>query len=421
MSSTSIDPSPQQEAVFDRLRQTFARSYVGHVALVASNSFFEQKVRRVLPGDNAPQIVQWPVSGAEPGSSGVAVAFLGPDLPSESAIAMAQAIDREHPDVYIVIVANPTAELFEQALRVGARDVVAPNVGEAKLAEVMERAVETASRRRQQASTAKEAGGSRHRVISVLSPKGGVGKTFISTNLAVGLGQFTPNDVALVDLDLQFGDIAASLHLMPEHTFADATRSTMAREASMVKIVMAAHESGVYTMCAPDDPAQADDITYDQSAEIIKQLSRSFSTVIIDTPAGLDPHSLAATEISTDLLFVCSVDVASVRALRKELEALDRLGMTYQSRSLVINRSNAPGGARPEDVETAIGLKAVLSLPADPAVLAAANQGNPIVRADPKSLISKRVMAYCETFIGRDEQSAPTAKSGLSLPWRRGK
>ena len=190
----------------------------------------------------------------------------------------------------------------------------------------------------------------------------------------------------------------------------------------MVKVFMAAHESGVYAMCAPDDPAQADDITYDQTTEIVRQLSRSFSTVIIDTPAGLDPHTLAATEISTDLMFICSVDVASVRALRKELEALDRLGMTYQNRVLIINRTNAPGGARPEDVETAIGLKAVLSIPSDAAVLAAANQGNPIVRADPKSLISKRIVSYGEQFLGRDDSAASAARGGgLSLPWRRGK
>ena len=122
-------------------------------------------------------------------------------------------------------------------------------------------------------------------------------------------------------------------------------------------------------------------------------------------------------------MFVCSVDVASVRALRREIEALDRLGMTYQQRHLVLNRANASGGARPEDVETAIGLKASLQLPTDPLVLTAANQGLPMVRSDPKSAIAKRFIAYADILadIEGPKRKDRDHKPALSLPWKRSK
>jgi pilus assembly protein CpaE len=118
-------------------------------------------------------------------------------------------------------------------------------------------------------------------------------------------------------------------------------------------------------------------------------------------------------------VFVCSVDVSSVRSLRRELDALDRLGMTHQQRHFVLNRFDAPGGARPEDVETAVGMRATVMIPGDRNVLAAANQGIPITVADPKSAISRKFMTFTETFTGIGV-AAQQQKSKTSF-WRRGR
>jgi pilus assembly protein CpaE len=130
----------------------------------------------------------------------------------------------------------------------------------------------------------------------------------------------------------------------------------------------------------------------------------------------LDPHALSVIDIATDLVFVCSVDVSSVRSLRRELDALDRLGMTHQKRHLIINRFDAPGGARPEDVEVAVGMRASLLLPVDRNVLAAANQGVPITVADPKSPIAKSFMTFAETLTGRQTTAVTTKKTPF---WKR--
>jgi pilus assembly protein CpaE len=371
---------------------------VGDVVTIAATQRFELTIRKVLSTHRGPRMMRWPVRADTPESDKVAVAFIGPDLPPQEMIAQAQLLDRDHPHIYLVLCTNPVPGLFEHALRAGVRDVVSPDATEDAIYTVLERALEIAANRRASAPVPVETPEQkRKRVITVLSPKGGVGKTFVSSNLAVALLANQPGSVAVVDLDLQFGDIGNAMHLTPEHTIVDAARA-MNGEASMLKVFLTPHESGLYVMSAPEDPAEADEISYENSITIVRLLSETFPTVLVDTCAGLDSHALAAAEAATDLVFVCSVDVASVRSLRKELDALERLGMTTQRRHLVLNRIDAPGGARPEDVEVALGMEASMSIPTDRAVLAAANQGIPLTYGDQRSNVSKRFLQFANTF-----------------------
>ena len=91
-------------------------------------------------------------------------------------------------------------------------------------------------------------------MVSVVSPKGGVGKTTVATNLAVGLAQRVPNSTVLVDLDVQFGDVASALDLEPEHFLADAVHATAKRDSMVLKTFLTQHRSGLYVICAPARP-----------------------------------------------------------------------------------------------------------------------------------------------------------------------
>ncbi|MDD9204957.1 P-loop NTPase, partial [Georgenia sp. 10Sc9-8] len=95
------------------------------------------------------------------------------------------------------------------------------------------------------------------RVISVVSPKGGVGKTTVATNLAVGLAQAEAHSTVLVDLDIQFGDVASALDLQPEYTLPDAVTGPASRDTMVLKTFLIQHETGLYVICGPDSPAAA--------------------------------------------------------------------------------------------------------------------------------------------------------------------
>jgi pilus assembly protein CpaE len=399
----------------------------GDVAVVASTPDFEMRVRRALSAGRGPRMVRWQANaGDRPESGNIAVCFIGPDLATDDMISLAQEIDRDEPGCYLALVSDPTPGLFERALRAGVRDVVTPRAELEEISVILARGLDLAAKRKPTAPPVTIAEPPKpqlpedgKRVIVMIAPKGGVGKTFVSSNLACLLGSVARTEVAYLDLDLQFGDVATSLHLNPEHSTVDAARAVINGENQMMKVFLIPHDSGIYSLAAPDDPADSDDISYEHSAAIARQLNHNFRYVIVDTAAGLDSHTLAVAEIATDFVFVCSVDVASVRGLRKVLDAFDRIGMHNAQRHLVINRSDAPGGARPEDVETALGLKAGLVLPFDRAVLTSMNQGSPIAYSDPKSPIARKFMTFAEAFAEMPSSVPAAPKSGLGLPWRK--
>lgn len=421
MSNTDLDP--------DTGAKSLLRG-IGDVAVVASTPDFEMRVRRALSSGRGPRMVRWSIDNDQSEDHQVAVVLIGPELPPDQMLATAQKVDRDHPGAYVALVAESIPGLLEKALRAGVRDVISPTAEISQIYDLLARGLESAQTRKP-APVAPQAvepttptaigDDSGHRIIAVISPKGGVGKTLMAVNLACALGAVHRNEVAIIDLDLQFGDVAASMHIAPEHTSVDAARGVGRGESSLIKVFLHNHDSGVFVLCAPDDPAMADDITYDAAVAITRQLSTAFPHVVVDTSAGLDPYTLSIAEVATDLLFVCSVDVASVRSLRKTLDAFDKLGMRSQRRHLVINRSDTPGGARIEDVETALGIKAITSIPASPTVLTSVNQGSPVAYSDPKSPLARKFQQIAEVFSDEVVAIPTSTKSSIGLPWKRSK
>jgi pilus assembly protein CpaE len=129
------------------------------------------------------------------------------------------------------------------------------------------------------------------RVITVLSPKGGAGKTTLAVNTAVGLARYYPKDVVILDTDLQFGDVGTALGLNPETTIYDAV-ATGLEDPVALKLRLVPHFSGAWALCGPNHPAQADAITPEHIATIVQQLKATFKYVIVDNEPGLGERSL---------------------------------------------------------------------------------------------------------------------------------
>jgi pilus assembly protein CpaE len=331
---------------------------------------------------------------------GADVVSLGPRLPLEVLLEIAETFDRERPDICVMLVASPTPDLWERALRAGVRDIVQPGASVEEVSRALARAVATVKRRRAgyTPSAAEPAPSCSSRVITVLSPKGGAGKTTVATNLAVGLAGAMPGQVALVDLDVHFGDVPSALGLQPEHTLTDVVHSSGPADSTMLKVLMTCHSSSLYVMSSPDAPADGDEVTSEHAAYVVQALASELAIVIVDTPGGLDELTLAAVDVSTDLLFVCGLDVASARALRKELHVLDRLGWTSQRRHLVLNRSDPRIGLAASDIETLLGLTADVVLPLERAVTISMNEGAALIETDPRAPISRQLGMLVERF-----------------------
>jgi pilus assembly protein CpaE len=248
------------------------------------------------------------------------------------------------------------------------------------------------------------------KVIVVISPKGGSGKTAVSSNVAVALGQRHPGRVVAVDLDVQFGDLGTALSLNPEHTLAQLARTSQI-DATTVKLFLTPYEHGLYVLAGANDPADADSITHTHVSAVVPLLAQNFDYVVVDTPAGLDERTLAAIECATDLLLVSSLDVTSIRSLRKELDALDQMAIKAQ-RTLVLNRSDAKVGLNASDVEEALGMPITCSVPASRELPLALHLGIPVVINEPKSAAARQLQELALHF-------APVEAEKARKGWRR--
>ncbi|MGH9182103.1 MAG: AAA family ATPase, partial [Acidimicrobiales bacterium] len=224
------------------------------IALVTPDASFELDLHAALPDLGPGHHRRWKEEylridptkvAAEVTDDGADIVCIGPGLTPAVALQLANAFDLECPNVCVLVMAEPTPDLVHEALRVGVRDVVSPTGDPVELARALDRARETAERRLRAHEDAAHPPRS-SRVITVVSPKGGTGKTTVATNLAVGLAKGRPGQVAIVDLDVQFGDVATALQLTPRSSLANVAACPDALTATMVKVFLTAHPSGLY-------------------------------------------------------------------------------------------------------------------------------------------------------------------------------
>ncbi len=391
------------------------------LVLATENAEFEARVRDAFGGELDGPLRYWRDDLLDDprecvralANGGTRVVALGPGLPEEQALQLAHTFDEQRPDISVLIVAKPSTGLLRSALRAGARDVISPETPAAELHEAIERAFATAANR----GNADDEEGSDRRVIVTLCPKGGAGKTTLSSNLALGLAKAVPGDTVILDLDLQFGDVASALGLMPELTFSDATRALDVLDATTLKAHLTSHPDGLFALCAPLSPTDADHLTTAHVERVVRLLADSFRYVIVDTPSGLDENTLAAMEFATDLILLSATDIPSIRSTRKEIDALRVIGKPQQQWHVVLNRADAKTGLTIPVVEQALGVKVDVAIPSSRAVPLSLNQGEPVISADPHATVSLAMQQIVSRFA--PVAAAPTGGRSSGPFWRR--
>ncbi|MCU1574578.1 MAG: pilus assembly protein CpaE [Micrococcaceae bacterium] len=391
--------------------------------LVTPDPTFVERLSTAISGELAGGIQQW--SGAafphdtaslfsqQQGKHLPEVVLLGPGVPPAQALDLAAAVDRQYPGISVLLVHPHDHETTVAAMRAGVRDVLDPTAEHTDITALLHRAVQAASHRRSALapSAIAEEGTVEARVISVLSPKGGAGKTTIATNLAVGLAALAPHNTVLVDLDLQFGDVAHALQLNPEQSVAEAVRGAAPRDTMVLKSYLSAHPTGLYVLCAPASPAAEADITAQDVAHLLEQLASQYRYVVVDSGAGLSEHTLSALDRSTDYLFVAGMDVPSIRGLRKELDVLKSLGMVAPHQHVVLNSADPRDGLSLRDVEAALGQKVDVVVPFRRDVRLSTNRGIPLLQSGKRDPATRELRKLLGRFAAPGK---PTAARGVA-------
>jgi pilus assembly protein CpaE len=341
----------------------------------------------------------------------VLATIIGPSLTDRDALALAGALQQGTPDISVLLIRrHESGELIRQALNVGVKGVLSSASDETAVRTAAARAVEIARTLRGRlgggAPTDNGEGRAPGKVVTVFSSKGGCGKTFLSTNLAVSLAR-NGAEVALVDLDLHFGDVAIMLHLFPSHTIYDAAQNP-SLDALSLKSFLTRHDSGIWALVAPTEPTVADTINPGTIGNILKLLRSAFDYVVIDTPPAFSEPVLAAFDESDWLIMLATLDVPSIKNLRLTLQTMELLHFPKGRIRVVVNRADSKVGLRLPDVEKLLSSPVDTTIPSSRSVPLSVNKGSPIMLEEPKGPVAesiRRVAAQLtEPQIGRTKQ-----------------
>ena len=238
-------------------------------------------------------------------------------------------------------------------------------------------------------------------VITVFGTKGGIGKTTLAVNLAVALTRQKAK-VAILDLDLQFGDTQMFLGLDVKETIAELIQEQRVPTIDNIRNYFVLHASGVHLLCAPASPEYAEGINAAQVEPILNILRTYYDYIIVDTSAEFSDVNLLALEAASTILYLTGLDISLLHNSKKNLLIIDSLNQKNKVK-LVVSR-DFKGDITIGDVEKIMGEKVFARVPADYIeAVKALNQGIPLVSGMTKSPIAKEILRIAGILSNKGE------------------
>ncbi len=332
----------------------------------------------------------------EKSSADLVVANLDP-APDGIMAAVGQA-SKTHADMtFLATSAKDDAGLIRSAVRAGFSDVV-------KLPDESDRLAEEIGNLRHRA----EGDGSRGSIVSVLGSAGGVGCTTVAVNLAVELAEKSGVEVALVDLNFQFGHVAMMLDLDIQHSIADLCGESRDVDTRIVQKAIIKHKSRVHVVPRPREFEDTEGLTASGCVQLLTVLRQMYPYVVLDGPNRSDATALAVLDICAWNLLVVQPLVTAARNAKRILSALQKYGFDGQPLQVICNR--AGGGLshlNAQRLEKSLGAKILLSIPDDwTSVSAAINLGEPLAMNAPRSKARDAIRELADKIRGSGAESA---------------
>ena len=311
---------------------------------------------------------------------------------------LAERIILHRPKTFVVLVADSLdVEIMQEAVKVGCHNLIEFPATSKEFAEYIKSVYNNESIRIKSLSN-KDTLVWASRVITVFGAKGGLGKSTIAANLAVKLAE-KRKKVALVDLDLQFGDLNIFLDLEPKDTIVELVQDVVTPNIDSVRSYMAVHSSGVHVLCAPRSPEYAELVSADKVQSLLSLLRTYYDYVIVDTSPSFTDVTITAIESSSILFFVTGLDISILRNSKLSVSLLESLQQTDKIR-LVVNRAVDMNSITINDVQKIIGYPIWAKLPSDYKVAVnALNRGVPFVTGAPNSKLSASISGLTEILI----------------------
>ncbi|MFN8405011.1 MAG: response regulator [Anaerolineales bacterium] len=385
------------------------------VLIVDDVSETRENVRKLLQFESDVEVVGVARTGKEAIQSSLEfdpdVVLMDINMPDMDGIAATEAIRARQPAVQVVILSVQNDQNYmRRAMLAGARDFLTkPPMGD-ELISAIRRAGTMAQSERSKNVVAQQpvasmggAGGAsfgygaRGKIVTVYSPKGGAGCTTLAVNLAVVLNN-DDTRVALVDANLQFGDVAMFVNEQGKNTIADLAPRAEELDTEIVEEVMLKHAaSGLHILAAPSRPEYADKVTSGQLSKVLEFLQKLYAYVIVDTSAYLNDNTLAAIDVSDLIVLITTQDIPSIKSCRLFLDLLQTMGVEKDRILFVMNRFDKRVNITPDRVTENLKQEVAAVIPLDEqTVVKAVNRGVPFMLESRNQPAGRGILSLAE-------------------------
>lgn len=303
---------------------------------------------------------------------------------------------------FIVLSEDLSQDFLLRAMRAGVREVLAARPAAAELVAAVDHVAEKFGSQ----------GAAQGKVLAFISCKGGSGATFLATNLAYALSAGGAKRVALIDMNLQFGD--ASLFVSdskPLATLSDVATQIHRLDPSFLSSSMVSVTPNFSVLAAPSDPAHASDVKPEHIDAIIKLARRQYDFIVLDVGRSLDPVSIRALDHADTIYPVLQTTLPYIRDGKRLLTVFRNLEYGNDKVELIVNRHDNNSDIRLKDLEEAFDTTHLRTMPNHyDAAAKSVNQGVPVTRLAPDSQLSMALMSMARSLTG---EAAPAQAAGM--------
>jgi pilus assembly protein CpaE len=371
-----------------------------------------ENIRRLLQFERDMEVV----GGARTGKEAITMArdtqphvvIMDINMPDMDGITATEAVLKELPSAQIVILSvQNEPDYMRRAMLAGARDFLPKPPSADELVSTIRKVGQRALTQAVITPTvqgpgapvsASTAHGVHGKIIVVYSPRGGVGRTMVSTNLALAL-QTEDTPTIIVDAALQFGDVAACLNLQTRNSLIDLVDQVGELDTELVDRISVHHPSGLKVIAAPARPEQAEAVQGAQVSKVLRFLATMFHYVVIDTSSALNESTIGAIDSSDIVVLIGAPDLPTIKNLRMFFELSEALNLTPQKIVLIMNRMDKRYGISAEKVADLLKQPILAQIPLDDRVVPlSTNNGEPLILQDRTKPVARAILEMAQAI-----------------------
>jgi pilus assembly protein CpaE len=347
------------------------------------------------------------------------IILVGVQEPMERPLHTIESLISLLPDTPVIVYSQSRdIETARKAMLAGARDYLPRPIRPETMRDSVMKAMEAEENRRLRRLGQLPAAPTQGTIITVFGAKGGIGKSTVSTNLAVALAQQHADSVVIVDLDNGFGDITGMLDVKAERTLADLVRDVDKVAGDDIPKYLVKHElSGLLVLAAPS-VLEWRQVTADQVRRVVELLARYYDKIVLDTCGTLNEVSEVALELATMVLWITTTEFASVRDTIEAMRALKTLSYSQDRIRIVMNGISPDDGVRPSVVQEALQREVFWQIPYDKKVRQGTHLGQPVIITAPHSVAAKSLADLATVIAGGGTERSARKLGGFK--WRAG-